>query len=219
MPLADFNSALASDVTQAPCARAACGGPLFILNNNLEEENHTGAEFFSPWALTTGNAAYGDRTNHTNIRPVIVPEEYAWLNLYAISRSNLEFGDAPKIMVLGLLPHPSGAKADRSYPRDDDTGFPALPNDDVWVPLTPGYVNAVQDAADPECLMTVDPDPVIEFGQHNDLQISDLLARVYLQGVKKIILVIDTATTITDLSTSTSTDAGSHAMIAGTFSG
>lgn len=186
MTLDLFTHAHDSNIGTPGFSLAHSGSTLIVAHTNAEASNGTAP--LDPWNLYAGaNGNSSGNTNHQYVRPIEVPSDSLYANVYHIWQGTGTPTTRPKVQVFGMLPKPSGGDGKshftRAWPADVDSFYFANP-DRQWILLE-------------------DPDET-----NDDMEITGLGARlnsysgpytiskkrtVYLQGTTILLVGVTTA--------------------------
>ena len=180
-----FRGSLNRDISHA-VGMSSYASPFFVLHDDATDATLLPKD---PISQVDGTAGAGDADN---IRPVVVPNAYYYLNLclgWTTDDLGTTYGTAPTVYVYGLLPREQ--KQDRAYPQDDTlTNAPDLAGDNAggrfWVPLLP-------EGGASGSAITLNSGSDMELLYGGDYMCISKPISIYLAGVRRIICTVATA--------------------------
>ena len=169
----------------------AIGGPIAVLNGDSYTLTANDDDPYD-WINNAG-------AEYDQIYPLVIPNMGVHLEMYHITQTAVTV--TPIVRVFGLCPAPVGGaiepstgKGGRLWPQDiDSVNFADVSSEGFWIPLTPGGLFTATTAS-----------PLIDFDVEDAL-LSAALApdlilsarkTVYLAGVTKVMVGINTAATV-----------------------
>lgn len=185
--------------------------PGIVFNTNAEQAQASPTD---PYGIVNGVDAQAG-----NVRPVVVPNLYYYLNLGVAATSGVPYASfpiAPVVRVYGLLPREQ--KQDRAYPQDANSAFPDIAGDSTggnwWVPLLP---EGGASGAGTTLLSGVD---MVGLAGSTYLTTTATIP-FYLAGTRRILVLVETAADYAASSSSQSSlgEGTFAAVIYGWFSG
>ena len=207
-PLPIFRGAHNMDIS-ACMGLAAFSSPGIVYNTDaLQVQDYP----LDPYQILDGSDTYG-----ANVRPIVVPNKYYYLNLFVAwtaTTGDCWLPTAPAVHVFGLLPREQ--KQDVAYPHQADAAFPDLSGDNTggnwWVPLLPeggtsGAPTTMASGKDMSGLLS---------GEFLNCAIS---TPFYMAGTRRLMVTIATAGAVDESSSSSEGSGATKAIIAGWMSG
>jgi hypothetical protein len=186
------------------------GSPGIVFNTDAEQVQDYPLD---PYRILAGDDTYGG-----NVRPVVVPNSYFYLNLFMAGSSRVAesvITTGATVRVFGLLPREQ--KQDRAYPHDvSSTAFPDLSaiasGGNWWVPLLPEGATSGSGTT-----LNAGEDMVGKYGSRYIIQSAPI--SWYLAGTRRILVTVSSAGAVDVASSSTTTEGEQLACVAGYFSG